>query len=135
MSSSYITPAYAQLIEDALNSLGLEIKEAAKKAGISRTTFWRVRTGQGGVSLKKALEARAFLLKHRPELNIPPPIVRVSDRDQYDWIELGEQLRAVDPTEFARLMAALRKKLEGIAIVRAAEDELNLSVNPDDDED
>lgn len=102
---------------------------AATAHGIDRKDVLRVRKA-GPIGPDSIDELRRQLNLADPEARLPPPIVKVSSREQFMWIELGRRLLAASPSRFRSVMAELEKIIAGVEAERA----MNVSEDPDDDD-
>lgn len=79
---------------------------AAKKAGRSAQTFSRTFNGVGKPTIRSANRfARAL---REAGCKVPPPWTPVIDEIDWEWIELGRNLKEASPEKFATLLHLLR---------------------------
>jgi hypothetical protein len=77
----------------------------ARLRGYSAMTTSRVINGRGKATMSAADEAARAL--REVGVDMPPPMVRVIDRDDYEWLQAGRALREAAPDLWRRVLDAV----------------------------
>jgi transcriptional regulator with XRE-family HTH domain len=116
VSGQLITKGYADILREGLEKVqgkeGGTKGDLAKTLDMGRTTLWRLLSGQPNVTVEKAERIREYLATEGQE-SIPPPVVPIESADHFAFVELGAQLAREDPAYLRRVIAAMRKRVEG----------------------
>lgn len=93
---------YAQMLDSIVRLKGIEMTALAKKAGMHRVTAYKILRGKeptikGLVSLYRALIEMV-------DVQIPPPAIPITSREDYRWARIGQRLRKANPERFRRLL-------------------------------
>lgn len=118
VSPEYGLRLYTEL--SALRRAGENDAALAKRAGVSRTTLWRLKDGEGTV--KAARMVRAYIAESGGTL-LPDPVSTVEDPEDSEWCDIGRELRKRWPHEYRQLKSALSKRMAARATLEEADAE------------
>lgn len=104
----FVSAGYSKVLRSALKTAKgrrkLTDDEVGKRAGVGRTTLWRVVRGD-----RVKLSTVRVVVETLAELSgddLPPPFVLVQGFDHHLWCEIGARLELADPVYFGSLLKA-----------------------------
>jgi len=113
---SHISAEYSELLEKVCADHGISFGELMSAPGMSRAAAYRALKNARSPTVAVAEQARAAIMRLRPGVFVPPPIVHISNGDQYIWAKSGQILQSLDPAMFRDLLAVVQGRASDLEL-------------------